>query len=176
MSDCKVAIIGIGNLFRSDDSVGIQLAELLRNQVPHHISVHTEIRGESDLIDVWRNIDKTILIDAVSSGKKSGSVFRLTQDDLESLDPEQFAFRCSTHDFNLLNGIELAKVFNTLPKEITVYGIEIETTEHGTQCSDAVQQAIPVVLQQILKELNLPLDRGFEKKLPMIREENNARS
>lgn len=176
MRDTNIAIIGIGNLFRSDDAVGIKLAQLIRDQVPNYVSVHTNVQSESDLMDVWKNIDKTILIDAVSSGKKSGTIFRLTQTDLENLDPKELVFRCSTHDFNLLNGIELAKIFNTLPKEITVYGIEVKTTEHGTECSYEVQQAIPVVLQQILSELNLSMNRSFETNLSMIREENNARS
>ena len=148
----RTLIIGIGNTYRSDDAVGLDVAGRLKDQV-HGNAVIAEHGGDgASLMESWKVSDKVFLIDAVSSGANPGTVFRF-EAHTERV-PSQF-FHYSTHQFSVAEAIELARVLGQLPAWLVVYGIEGENFGAGTQLSPSVEIAACEVTNRLMRELML---------------------
>lgn len=149
----NILIIGLGNLYRSDDAVGLIVARRLREKGLSGVTVR-EAGGEgAALIAVWQGAETVILVDAVHSGAEPGTVYRL--DAHAQPIPTKF-FHYSTHAFSVAEAIELARTLNRLPECLIVYGIEGKNFEAGEGLSPAVEQAAQAVLERLLQELDQP--------------------
>lgn len=136
-------IIGCGNFDRGDDAAGLLVARRLRE-----LGVaSTSCSGESlALMDGWDGADSVILVDAVVSGRQPGTVS--IWDPLASPVPRE-CFVGSTHAFGVAEAIELARVLDRLPPQLTLYGIEGAHFEQGAPPSPEVLDAIERVAQEI---------------------------
>lgn len=148
-----ILIVGLGNPILSDDSVGIRVAQVLKDRLsqPEITVMETSIAG-LDFLDLLVGYDKAIIIDAIQTGKgKVGQVYRL--------EPGTFAttLHSSTpHDVNFATALELGKRLGlALPRQIIIFAIEVEdVTTFGERCTPGVEQAIPVVADMVIQELN----------------------
>lgn len=154
MNENTVLIIGIGNIFRGDDRVGLTAAVLLREMELPGVKV-LEIDGDmTGLLDEWQGAKKVIVIDAVTSKSPAGTIFRF--DALEKPLPQKmFATCCSCHAFGVAQQIEIARSLNQLPPCLIVFGIEGQDFTLGAGLSAEVQQALPRLLEQVRQELGL---------------------
>jgi len=136
-------IIGCGNTDRGDDGAGILVARRL-----HDLGVDAiEHSGDGlALLDLWNPDDEVILVDAVVSGKKPGTL-SILDPILRPLAAE--TFRCSTHSFGPWEAIELARALDRLPKRIEIYGIEAANFEVGAEPSTEVLAAVGRVVENI---------------------------
>jgi hydrogenase maturation protease len=133
-----IAIIGVGNLYRRDDAVGLHVARLLRRELPRSVRI-TEIGIDPmSLIEAWEGANIAIVIDAVSSGAGPGTVFRFN---VCGQPIPSHLFHYSTHDLNVADAIELARALEKLPSRLVVYGIEGADFGDGTGMSSEVSEA-----------------------------------
>lgn len=116
-----ILIIGIGNAYRGDDAVGLHVAQCLKKQAHDHVHVIEESGEGASLMECWKDANSVILIDAVSSGAKPGTIHRL--DAHTQPIPTNF-FHYSTHAFGVAEAIELSRALNQMPRRLIVYGIE----------------------------------------------------
>ncbi len=151
MAASKVLIIGVGNEYRCDDAVGLVVARELKAGNAPNVSVIEESGEGSALMEVWKNAETVILIDAVSSGAPPGTVQRF-EAHAEKL-PMGF-FHYSTHAFGIAEAIELSRVLQQLPPRMTVYGIEGKNFASGSGLSAEVKQASDMVVKKIVEDLN----------------------
>ena len=70
-------IIGLGNDYRSDDAVGRVVARKLRAESLDGVRILEESGEGAALMDAWQGADFVILIDAVHSGAKPGTIYRI---------------------------------------------------------------------------------------------------
>jgi hydrogenase maturation protease len=146
----KTLLIGIGNEYRSDDGVGLLVVRAIREKQLPSVIVKEESGEGAALMELWQGFQNVIIVDAVSSGAKAGTIFRL--DARKDTVPIKF-FHYSTHAFSVSEAIELARVMNVLPPKLSVYGIEGNDFIAGTTISLLVQQAAHKIIEQIVKEL-----------------------
>jgi len=146
-------VIGIGNPYRSDDGVGVVVARRLREAKPANCAVHEATGEGTQLMSLWEGAQHLILIDAVQSREPAGTIHRI--DAAREHVPSDF-FHYSTHAFSVAEAVEMAKVLNTLPPCVTLYGITGKTFAAGTQLSPEVQKAGERTLMQLLDELGRP--------------------
>jgi len=135
-------ILGCGNRNRGDDAAGILAAERLRA-----LGIAAEVcAGEpSALIDAWSGADDVIVIDAVLTGAPAGTIHVW-----DAAHPPTFATSAaSTHGLGLAQAIELARVMNSLPSRLRIYGIEGKNFEMGTAVSPEVEHAVEEVVRRI---------------------------
>lgn len=145
-----VLVIGIGNAYRGDDAAGLHIAQCLKKQAYDRVSV-TEERGDGAiLMECWKNADTVILIDAVSSGTKPGTIHRL--DAHNQPIPTKF-FHYSTHAFGVAEAIELARALNRLPDRLIVYGIEGKCFDTGVGLSSEVEKAALEVVKCVQQDI-----------------------
>ena len=136
-------IIGCGNTDRSDDGAGILVARRLRalglNAVEHS--------GDGlALIELWHGFDDVVVVDAMVSGAKPGSV---TTWDPVARPICSEDWRSSSHSFGPAEAIELARVIGRLPERIRIYGIEGAKFKPGVAPSVEVMEAVRKIAGEI---------------------------
>ncbi len=101
-------------------------------------------------METWQGCKNVIIVDAISSGAKSGTIVKI--DASKEIVPVKF-FHYSTHAFSVAEAIELARAMRTLPQELLIYGIEGTDFSAGMNISHVVQESAKQVVKQILKKL-----------------------
>lgn len=152
-------VVGLGNDDRGDDAVGLKVARRIRDadlEGAHprvrRTSAVMEIRDDMTvLIDLWTRFHSTVLVDAVSSDSRPGTIFRF--DALAAPLPNIFVGHRTTHNVGVAECIELAQVLGQAPRMVTVYGIEGRTFSLGAPLSQEVESAIEETAKRIMAEL-----------------------
>ena len=143
-----LVIIGIGNAYRGDDAVGLEVARQLQQICAerHDVRVLAQHGEGTSLIQAWQGAAAVIIVDAVRSGATPGTVYRL--DAIAQPLPASFLC-CSTHAFGVAESIELARALCQLPPRLLVVGIEGKTFDPGAGLSAEVAHVVPEVVQYI---------------------------
>jgi len=149
--DNKSLIIGVGNLYRSDDAVGILIARKLKDRVSDRVSIKEQSGEGTSLMDSWQEHDRVCVVDAVSSGAPPGSIHRM--DASKEPIPSKF-FSCSTHDFGVAEAIEMARALDQLPRQLQLFGIEGGNFQPGEMLSAEVERAMELVVDEILQQFS----------------------
>jgi hydrogenase maturation protease len=144
-TDSATVIIGIGNEYRRDDAAGLIVARQLKNMEIPGVGV-IEASGEgAALMESWKEAQVGILIDAVQSGARPGTIHCL---DLNAATVPASFFGYSTHAFSVAEAIELARALNQLPPRVILYGIEGKNFEAGIGLSAEVKIAVKTVADE----------------------------
>ncbi len=150
MDGCGTVVIGVGNDLRGDDGAGPAVARMVARRAPPGVRV---VAGPADglaLLDSWRGADLVIIVDAVSCGSAPGTIHCLAGIDDARL---VSSVRWSSHSFGILDAIGLARALGSLPKVLTIYGIEGSTFEAGAALSQPVRDAAQKLRDLILSRL-----------------------
>jgi hydrogenase maturation protease len=155
----RTLVIAIGNEFRCDDSAGLIAARRLR-ELRSDLTI-IENRGDcAALLDLWDGADTVILLDAVQSGAPPGSIHRFGA--AQNFTPSAALHTCS-HNFEVVQAIDLARALGRLPRRVIVYGIEGERFDEGTELSAPVQRAVEQLTAELAgAEALSPLLYGIE--------------
>jgi hydrogenase maturation protease len=146
----SILVIGVGNDFRGDDGVGIELVRELLDSIPPHVTV-IEASGEgAALMEAWKGYERVFVIDATRTGSAPGTIHRF-EAHRQPL-PSQF-FHYSTHAFSVAEAVEMARALDQLPPELIVYGIEGKNYAAGEGLSPEVEKAASLVLDRVLRDL-----------------------
>ena len=140
-------IVGVGNRYRSDDAVGLVVANKLAGQLPASCRLVSHGSDGATLIELRRAEDRVLIVDAVNSGGQAGTVYEL--DALANPVPSQF-FNYSTHAFSVAEGIEVARSLGRLPAGLFLIGIEGENFRPGENLSQTVKAATNKTIQRIV--------------------------
>jgi hydrogenase maturation protease len=145
-----VLCIGIGNEFRQDDGVGIEVARVLKTMKLPHVRVIEQTGEGAALMDAWAGAEKVILVDAVLSGQEPGTIYRINAHEQQI--PRDF-FSYTTHAFSVAEAVEMARTLSQLPPTLIVYGVEGKAFSEGIGLSPIVEQAVQAVLEKIVGEI-----------------------
>jgi hydrogenase maturation protease len=143
-------VIGLGNDFRRDDGAGRVAARRVRELAADAVRVIEESGEGAALMDAWRGAESVVLIDAVHSGAKPGTVHRL---DAQSQPIPANFFHYSTHAFSVAEAVEMGRALGQLPPRLTVYGIEGKDFISGEGLSPEVAAAVEEVAQSICRQI-----------------------
>jgi hydrogenase maturation protease len=140
----RVVAIGVGNVYRGDDGVGLAVAERLRDEPGLDVVVVEQ--EPTRLLDAWAGADLALVVDAVSSGAAAGTVHRYEASDRAV---PASVFRGSTHAFGVGEAIELARALGRLPARVLVYGVEGEDFSAGERLSAPVAAAVEPLVSEL---------------------------
>ncbi|HEX9896995.1 MAG TPA: hydrogenase maturation protease [Dehalococcoidales bacterium] len=150
-----VVVMGIGNLLRKDDGVGIHALQKLQEtgSFPADINVEFIDCGIEPDISIFleSSVDKLVIIDAVQAHGKPGAIYRLTPDVLESERQDIV----SAHDLNLRESLIMMRLFGNLPVETVIIGVEPGEMKWGTTLTPEVEVKFPELISIILREIAL---------------------
>lgn len=147
----SVVVIAIGSRIMKDDSIGIKIAEALKEKLgKRNIDV---VIAETDFeygLEAVKGYDYIIILDAIVSGNKPGKVTLLPL-----LDAEIQNRHASQHDIRLIDMIiQEGKVLGSL------IGIEAEEVDFGFELSKTLQNNFNVICNNVHKEI-LKIQEGL---------------
>lgn len=142
-------IIGLGNLLRGDDAVGLLAARRLRERVGDQVEVVEAEMAGVEILELMAGVRSVILIDAVRGGQVPGTIHRL---DASAGPISPTLFPHSSHAFTAADAVELGRALGALPPTVIVYGIEVGDTEAGRPLSPEVARALDEVVQQVHRD------------------------
>jgi hydrogenase maturation protease len=146
-----VMVAGLGNEMRGDDAVGILVArELCTREAAPGIEVHERPGDPIALLDDWPGPDAAVLVDAMRSGARPGTIARFDASGERLTE----TMRCcaSTHAVSLAGALELAAALGRLPRRVIVYAVEGREFTFGNRLSAPVRAALPKVTDLVLRE------------------------
>jgi hydrogenase maturation protease len=150
----RTIIIGIGNVHRGDDAVGVRIARRLAASHPG-IGVIIEASGEgASLIDSWQGYERVILIDAVAPGAAVGPPGHVHRIDVRDRELPSAFFHYSTHAFSVAEAVEMARVLGLLPPSMIVYGVVGVSFAAGAGLSRQVEEAAELLIEELARELH----------------------
>lgn len=147
-NDTRPKVIAIGNDLYGDDGVGNAVLNVLE-QIPEMKDIEL-IDGATDalgLIDHFSGTDHVIIVDAAQMGENPGTV--------KVFDKEEVKLKIkmdnlSVHGISLAETFEIAQAVDSLPKKITIIGIEPKNIGISQELSDVVIQSIPEIVSNII--------------------------
>lgn len=146
----RVLVIGCGNPLRGDDRAGIEFARRLTAAAPAHVRV-ARCEGEPiALLEMWEDVPRVLLIDAMKTGAPPGTIHRF---DAAARPLPARAAHAAGHTLGLAAVIELARRLGRLPPRVTVFGIEGAGFALGDGLSPAVKGALPGLVRRVLADL-----------------------
>ncbi|MCP5005993.1 MAG: hydrogenase maturation protease [Planctomycetes bacterium] len=146
----KTAVIGIGNLLLMDEGVGVHVInELGKHKLPGKVKIFDGGTGGLKLIDLMRDADNVIFIDAVETDRASGVFFTFKPDDVSLMYREK---KYSLHDTNLQDVIRMAEVLGKPPK-MKIIGIRPKTIGYGMELSTELRNLMPDIINHVLNEI-----------------------
>lgn len=145
----RVSILGIGNLLRSDDAVGLVLVQLMQEKVPDSVNLLNCETVPENFIGQVEAFQPThvLLIDAAEFGGAPG--------DARLFSPERVVgITLSTHAISLSL---LAKIIEDRTRaRVRILGVQPKVLEFGETLSSELKEAskgISKALIRVLKEL-----------------------
>lgn len=145
-----LAVLGVGNLYRSDDAVGPMVAaRLSRAFAGDRRVLIADLDGEPvRLMQTWGDCQHVILVDAVRSGSPAGTVHQYGIDDLTDGAARSVAL-AGGHALGLSDAIALARTLNRLPARLEVVTVEGASFELGQGLSDPVACACDRIVEEL---------------------------
>ena len=140
----RVVVAGVGSEFRHDDGAGPVVARRTAAEAPATRDIGP-IVDPLDLLGRWDDADLAVVIDAVCSGARPGTVCVV---DLATLGPGPGP--TSTHGIGLSGVLRLAQAVDKAPARVVVVGIEGDDFGRGVGLSPAVEAAIPVAVRRVV--------------------------
>jgi hydrogenase maturation protease len=101
-------------------------------------------------MEAWQGADVAVIIDAAVAGAPAGTVHRVAAH-RETLPPSLKLQ--SSHQFGVVEAIEMARVLGRLPRVLIVYAIEAASFAYGTTLSPAVARAVEEVVRGVREDL-----------------------
>ncbi len=145
-----VLVIGIGNPFRSDDRVGLEVAGRIKHSANDRLEVLEMTGNPLTLLDIWKDYDEVLLVDAVSSRSHTGT-FQIINAVKQPMPAGMF--NTSSHNMSVAEAIEMARTLDRLPEQLLVYGIEAENFQYGETLSPHMDGVIEEVVHHILSHI-----------------------
>ncbi|HMK55899.1 MAG TPA: hydrogenase maturation protease [Dissulfurispiraceae bacterium] len=143
----KTIVLGIGNPFMADDSVGIKVAESLEGVVDIKILTTTDF----NIIDAVLGYDRAVIVDGVITGSEPGTIIEMTRE--QAAGKSRFS---GTHNLSLAESLRIGyDLFgDEMPKDIRIIGVEVEDIESfGKGCTPKVEAAIAPAIERVKKHL-----------------------
>lgn len=156
-----LAIIGCGNLARSDDGAGVEVVHRLMKRTPKRPDdlrfVDAGTAGMEVMYQI-RGADRVVIVDACRSGSEPGAVFRLPGSEAQTRGEPGFTLHGVRWDHALYAG---SRMFGeNFASGTEVFLIEAQSLDFGIGLSDPVIGAVERVVCEIEKLIDASSDKA----------------
>lgn len=146
-----VVVLGLGNLLRRDEGLGIRALERLqeRYRLPDSIQLVDGGTLGLDLLCYLESAGRVLVLDAALTDGPPGTLLRAAGDEL----PAFFGIRTSPHEVALADLLAVTKLRGTEPGEVVVWGMQPEALELGWELSEPVAANLDALVDAAVTEL-----------------------
>jgi hydrogenase maturation protease len=145
-------VVGIGNVLLRDEGIGCHVIHALERVPLPGVEI---IDGGTcpDVLQLLKDADKLVIVDAVKGGGTPGQIYRFHPEDITL---EQHPL-LSLHDMSLMDSLKLMKLWH--PDfigidEAIIIGVEPGEIGWGLELSPKLQESMPQIIDAVLSELN----------------------
>ena len=146
----QIALLGLGNLMRTDDAVGMLALHSLAgsNLLPPEVRV---IEGGTlglDLLDSLQGISHLLVLDAVDTGATPGTLKRFEGQAVDDLPVSK-----SVHLLGFSDLMGALRLIDAAPKEVVLLGVQPASTDWGTVLTPEVEATQCALIQSALAQI-----------------------
>lgn len=146
----KILVLGIGNVLMTDEGLGVRALEAVRDgycPLPGVRCVDGGTMGLA-LLDLIKEFPSIIVIDAVKSGSKPGTILTICGKDI----PASAGIRPSAHGLGIKEMMTLAE-FEGFHPDITVIGMEPKDVSPGLGLTPLVKKRLLSLVEAVIEEI-----------------------
>ncbi len=151
----NILVAGVGNVLRSDDAFGVEVANRLleRPSVTDVTVVETGIAGIQLVLELRDGYDAIIVIDTVDRERPPGTVMTIDYEviDVNALGHnEKYDLLADMHLATPERSLMVARALNVLPpivKMVAVQPVDVDTMAIGM--SEIVKNAVDVAIEEV---------------------------
>ncbi len=146
----RVVVMGVGNILRQDEGVGVHALRLFAES--GWMSGVDLVDGGTSVFDAlsgWRQIDKLVVLDAVRAGREPGAIARMSLREVA----DRTGPALSVHEHGLLDALGSLRQAGLRVGEVVIYGVEPAETGWGTDLSSQVAASLPLLAARLREEL-----------------------
>jgi len=139
----RLLVIGLGNLLRGDDGVGVHLARALAREAwPAGVRILDAGTPGLALLDLIEDADRVLILDAGDSSDPPATICVFTP---EEVCQARDSAPLSVHQADLLGVLRLGEALS-MAVPVTLVAIQPQSLKPGTELSPALAEAFPGLL------------------------------
>ncbi|MFH1957814.1 MAG: hydrogenase maturation protease [bacterium] len=152
----KIIILGLGNILKKDEGIGVALLEQLRKDerlkgIPGMEFIDGGTASYDALAEIKKD-DCLIVIDAVKAGGPAGTVRAMKPGDLQE------DMMIDVHQSGLQQTFKWLEMQGKLP-ETSIMAVEVDDTSWGEGISENLKKELPEIISKIILQI-VPLIAG----------------
>jgi hydrogenase maturation protease len=150
----ETLVLGLGNILLGDEGVGVRVIERLQDQYefPEEVQVMDGGTLGLDLLPYLKGTSRLLVVDAVQAGKPPGTLLRLEGKEIPVL---LDLSKVSPHQDGLQDLLAAAALTGCLPKEVVLWGVQIESLGVSLELSPVVAAQVDPLVERVAGELNV---------------------
>lgn len=164
MTDYKILIAGIGNIFNGDDGFGVEVARRLSEQtLPDGVNaVDFGIRSYDLMFALVEGYQAAILVDTLHWNEPPGTLylFEPNLDDMGELLPAS----AEGHGLHPAQVLKLAKLYGSLPEHIFVIGCEPMTVTFSEEGQIGLSPPVQANMNEAIRMTESLIQRLQDKR------------
>jgi hydrogenase maturation protease len=154
----EVVVIGVGNEFRRDDGIGLEVLSRLRGQAADGVRLVASDGEPARMIEAWTGACLAVVIDAVLANLPPtaplhspcpGRLHRIVVD----REPTGDVHAVSTHGLGLGESVALARALDRMPERLIVHAVEVTDIGRGVGLTPAVAAAADALTAAVLRDV-----------------------
>ncbi len=149
--ESAVVVLGLGNLLRRDEGLGIRALERLRERylLPDTVEMVDGGTLGLDLLCYLEEARRLLVLDAALTDGPPGTLLRVADGDV----PAFFGMRTSPHEIALPDLLAVTRLRGTTPDEVVVLGMQPQALELGWELSPEVAAGLDALADAAAAEL-----------------------
>ena len=145
-SRTRTLVICLGNEHRGDDAFGPRVARCLGSTLEPAARVVAHRGDELALIELWRDQDRVILVDAIAIDRPPGTILHF--DVSHGAAPLELG-GASTHALGAGGAIEIARALGQLPGKFEIIAVAGSRFDLGAPLTPEVASGVDTVVRQL---------------------------
>ena len=147
----SIVVLGLGNLLRRDEGLGIRALERLQGRYALPTSVQMVDGGTLglDLLCYLEHVDRLLILDAALTDGLPGTLLRMVGPEI----PAFFGMRTSPHEIALPDLLAVTRLRGTEPRELVFLGMQPAALELGWELSEPVAAHLDELVDAAAGEL-----------------------
>jgi hydrogenase maturation protease len=150
-SEVSIVVLGLGNLLRRDEGLGIRALQRLqaRYTVPDSVRLVDGGTLGLELLNYVEGVERLLVLDAALTDGPPGTLMRLAGEDV----PAFLGVKTSPHEIGLPDLLAVARLRGLEPPELVVLGMQPEAIELGWELSPVVEERMGALVEAAAAEL-----------------------
>ena len=165
-TDSKVLLLGLGNDILTDDAIALNVVRSLAPELADDEAVDVRETTEMGLalLDFIVGYRAVLIVDAIQTGRApAGTIHEVDAEGLKRLTGRTPHFLGVGETLALGHQLGLA-----MPEQVKILAIEVEDPfTLGTQMTPVLQQAVPIIVEQVGRVLRTLVDHPGHQDRPV---------